>query len=56
MGGQALGCFLNVEALPNSIKRKHPRQGEKKKQGARTNMSASKRSKSGGPQIGGEAE
>jgi len=30
------------ETLPNVIKRKHPRKGEKKKQGARTKVQASK--------------
>jgi hypothetical protein len=30
------------ETLPNSIKREHPRKGEKKKQGARTKVQAGK--------------
>ncbi len=35
----------NSETLPNFIKRKHPRKGEKKKQGARTKVQASKQPK-----------
>jgi hypothetical protein len=31
------------ETLPNSIKREHPRKGEKKKQGASTEVQAQKR-------------
>jgi hypothetical protein len=38
--------------LPNFIKRKHPRRGEKKKQGARTKVQASKQPNKGGPQGG----
>jgi hypothetical protein len=41
--------FLNHETLPNFIKRKHPRNGEKKKQGARTKVQPSKEPKRGGP-------
>jgi hypothetical protein len=40
------------ETLPNFIKRKYPRKGEKKKQGARTKVQASKQPKRGGPQGG----
>jgi hypothetical protein len=40
------------EALPNFIKRKHPRKGEKKKQGAMTKVQASKQPKRGRPQGG----
>jgi len=39
--------------VPNFIKRKHPRKGEKKKQGARTKVQASKQPKRGGPKGGG---
>jgi hypothetical protein len=35
------------ETLPNSIKRKRPRKGEKKKQGARTKVQAGKPPKRG---------
>jgi hypothetical protein len=42
----------NDETLPNFIKRKHPRKGEKKKQGARTKVQASKHPKRGRPQGG----
>jgi hypothetical protein len=35
----------NDETLPNFIKRKHPRKGEKKKQGASTKVQASKEPK-----------
>jgi hypothetical protein len=38
----------NDETLPNFIKRKHPRKGEKKKQGARTKVQASKHPKEPG--------
>jgi predicted PurR-regulated permease PerM len=41
--------FLNHETLPNLIKKKHPRKGEKKKQGARTKVQPSKEPKRGGP-------
>jgi len=40
------------ETLPNFIKRKHPRKGEKKKQGPRTKVKASKQPKRSGPQGG----
>jgi hypothetical protein len=42
----------NDETLPNFIrkKKKHPRKGEKKKQGARTKVQASKQPNRGGPQ------
>jgi hypothetical protein len=40
------------ETLSNFIKRKHPRKGEKKKQGTRTKVQASKQPKRGGPQGG----
>jgi hypothetical protein len=40
------------ETLSNFIKRKHPRKGEKKKQGARTKVQASKQPKRGPPQGG----
>jgi hypothetical protein len=36
--------------LPNFIERKHPRKGEKRKQGARTEGQASKQPNKGGPQ------
>jgi hypothetical protein len=36
---------IHVEALPNSIRRKHPRKREKKKQGARTKVQAGKQLK-----------
>jgi hypothetical protein len=36
------------ETLPNLIKRKHPRKGEMKKQGARSKVWASKQPKRGG--------
>jgi hypothetical protein len=36
------------EALPNFIKRKHPRKGEKRKEGARIKVQASKQPKRGG--------
>jgi hypothetical protein len=42
----------NDETLPNFIKRKHPRKGEKKKQGASTKVQASKQPKRPGPQGG----
>jgi hypothetical protein len=38
--------------LPNFIERKHPRKGEKRKQGARTEVQASKQSNKGVPQGG----
>jgi hypothetical protein len=38
----------NDETLPNFIKRKHPRKGEKKKQRASTKVQASKEPKQGG--------
>jgi hypothetical protein len=38
--------------LPKFIKRKHPRKGEKKKQGPRTKVQASKQPKRSGPQGG----
>jgi len=41
---------LNDETLPTFIKKKHPRKGEKKKQGARTKVKASKQPKRGRPQ------
>jgi hypothetical protein len=44
--------FDQDETLPNFIKRKHPRKGGKKKQGARTKVQASKHPKRGGPQGG----
>jgi hypothetical protein len=37
--------MMNDETLPNFIKRKHPRNGEKKKQRARTKVQASKQLK-----------
>jgi hypothetical protein len=40
------------ETLPNFIERKHPRKGEKKKQGARTKVQASKQPNKGGSQGG----
>jgi hypothetical protein len=40
------------ETLPNLIKRKHPRKGEMKKQGARSKVWARKQPKRGGPQGG----
>jgi hypothetical protein len=40
------------ETSPTFIKRQHPRKGEKKKQGARTKVQASKWLKGGGPQGG----
>jgi hypothetical protein len=40
------------ETLPNFIKTKHPRKGEKKNQGARTKVQASKQPKRSGPQGG----
>jgi hypothetical protein len=40
--------LLFDETPPNFIKRKHPRKGEKKKQGARTKVEASKQAKLGG--------
>ncbi len=40
------------ETPPNFIKRKHPRKGEKKKQGARTKVHVSKQPKWGRPQGG----
>jgi hypothetical protein len=36
---------IGDETLPNFIKRKHPRKGEKKKQGARTKVHSSKQPK-----------
>jgi hypothetical protein len=42
--------------LPNFIKIKHPRKGEKKKQGARTNDQASKQLKRDGPRGKGTTE
>jgi hypothetical protein len=36
---------INVETLPNSIRRKHPIRREKKKQGARTKVQAGKQLK-----------
>jgi hypothetical protein len=44
--------MMNDETLPNFIKRKHPRKGEKKKQRARTKVQASKQPKRGVPQGG----
>jgi hypothetical protein len=44
--------FDQDETLPNFIKRKHPRQGENKKRGARTEVQASKQPKRGRPQGG----
>jgi hypothetical protein len=48
--------YLQVfdETLPNFIKRKHPspRKGEKKKQGPRTKVQASKKPERSGPQGG----
>jgi hypothetical protein len=38
------------ETLPNLIKRKHPRKGQKKKQGAKSKVWASKQPKRGKPQ------
>jgi len=38
--------------VPNFIRRKHPRKGEKKKQGARTKVQPSKQPKRGRPQRG----
>jgi hypothetical protein len=35
------------ETLPNSIKREHPRKGQKKKEGARTKVQAGKPPKRG---------
>jgi hypothetical protein len=43
---------LDDETLPDSIKRKHSRKGEKKKQGASTKVQASKQPKRGEPQGG----
>jgi hypothetical protein len=40
------------ETLPNFKKGKHPRKGEKKKQGARNKVQASKQPKRCGPQEG----
>jgi hypothetical protein len=40
------------ETLPNFIERKHPRKGEKRKQGARTIVQASKQPNKGGSQGG----
>jgi hypothetical protein len=42
----------NNETLLNFIKRKHPRKREKKKQGARTKVQASKQPKRGRPEGG----
>jgi len=42
----------NDETLPNFIKRKHPRKGEKKKQGARPKVQANKQPKKDGPYRG----
>jgi hypothetical protein len=53
--GLKLGAWsdsLDDETLPNSIKRKHPRKGEKKKQRASTKVQASKQPKRGEPQGG----
>jgi hypothetical protein len=41
-----------MKPVPNFIKRKHPRKCEKKKQGARTKVQASKQPKRDGPQGG----
>jgi hypothetical protein len=41
-------CLID-ETLPNFIKRKYSRKGEKKKQEARTKVQASKQPKRGGP-------
>jgi len=38
-----------VETLSTSVKRQHPRKGEKKKEGARTKVQASKHPKRGEP-------
>jgi hypothetical protein len=46
--------FNQDETLPNFVKRKHPRKGEKKKQWARTKVQASKQPKRGKPQGGKE--
>jgi len=51
-GIQSRDVLLNDESLPNFIKRKHPRKGEQKKQGAWTKVQASKQPKRGGPQGG----
>jgi len=40
------------ETNPKVIKRKHPREGEKKKQGVRTKVQANKQHKKGGPPGG----
>jgi hypothetical protein len=40
------------ETLPDFIKRKHPKKGEKKKQGARTKVQTNKQLKRGGPPGG----
>jgi hypothetical protein len=40
---------IDDETLPNFIKGKRPRKGEKKKQGARTKVRAKKQPKRGGP-------
>lgn len=42
----------NDETLPNFIKRKDPRMGEKKERGASTKVQASKEPKRGGQQGG----
>ncbi len=44
--------ILNDETLPNFIKRKHPRKGEKYKQTARTKVQANKEPKRGVPHGG----
>jgi hypothetical protein len=41
-----------ILTLQNFIERKHPRKGEKRKQGARTEVQASKQSNKGMPQGG----
>jgi len=41
---------IDDETLPNFIKKKHPRKGEERKQGARIEVQASKEPNKGGPQ------
>jgi hypothetical protein len=43
---------LNDETLPNFIKRKHPRKGEKQKQTRRTKVQVNKEPKRGVPNGG----
>jgi hypothetical protein len=49
---KTIEIFHYDKTLPNFLKRKHPTKGEKKKQGPRTKIQASKQPKRVGPQGG----